>query len=137
VAPVAEEAIGNGVVLQRTAIIQHSARRRAPYQIGEPEVDVVGDKKVEPAIPVIIDEGSTDAPTRNAGAGFCGDIGECAVPVVAPHLIMAEIRDVEIDPSVIVEVRGRDSHTISLGPNPAFFRYVNELEGASAIGIAD
>src|ERR1019366_2894217 len=122
---------------QRTAIIYRSARRGAPRQMGEPEIYVVGNEKVEPAIPVKIDEGSTDAPTRNVGAGFCGDIGECAVPVVAPHLIVAEIRDVEIDPSVIVEVRSRNSHAISLGPDPAFFRDVNELERASAIGIVD
>lgn len=104
--------------------------------MGESEIQVVANEKVEPPVAVVIEKRSTDAPTRDVGAGFGSDISKCTVSVVAPHLVVAEIRDIEIDPAVIIEVRGRDTHAISLGPDPAFFRNVNEFERASAIGIA-
>jgi len=41
-----------------------------------------------------------------------------------------------MDPTIIIEIRGCHSYAISLGPDPAFFCNIDELEGAAAIGVA-
>src|SRR6516162_2291904 len=137
VTPIAKQAIGEGFEGQRTAIIDRAARGEAGFQVSKAEIHIVADEEIEPAIAVKIDEGGTAAPPENVGAALRSDIGEGAIAVVAPQLIVAEIGDVEIDPAIVVKVAGGDAHSVAEGADATLLGDIGELEGDRAVRVTD
>ena len=95
---------------------------------------VVPDEQIEPPVAVDVDKRRGDAPGRGAvGAALERDVGEGAVPVVAEHLIAQESREVEINPSVVVDVAGRHALPIAARDDPARRRHVGEPQRARPV----
>ena len=48
---------------------------------------------------------------------------------------MSEIRDVEVHPSIIIEITGRDSHAVAAGVDATCLSDVRKLQGAGPVRI--
>src|SRR5258708_19319152 len=74
-------------------------------------INVVGDKQVEPAVAIVVDEGAPGIPALAiAGdAGFFAHVGKGAVAVVVVENILAKISDEEIFEAVIVVIANADA----------------------------
>ena len=76
-------------------------------------VHVVGDEQIEVAVAVEIGERAARAPQPGAAdARGAGDVGEDSVAAVVVQHVRAEVRDVEIDPAVVVVVAGAGAHAV-------------------------
>ncbi len=78
----------------------------------------VHDIEIEPAVVVIVKELSGPSPARIVRAGFTRDVGERQVPIVVPekvslaHVIVSDIRDVNVKQAVIVKVSPIHVHAL-------------------------
>ena len=63
------------------------------------------------------------------------DIRERPVTIVAPQLTATEICDVQVHPSVIVEITRRDSHPIATRVDAALLCDIRELQRPSAVAV--
>ena len=70
VAIVVQQPVGHRVVDDGIAVVARGAGGKAPALHVRPEVDVVGDEQIEPAVPVVVEEGRARAPARIVGARF-------------------------------------------------------------------
>ena len=76
------------------------------------------DEQIQPAVAVDVDERRRHAPARVACPADRGHIGEGAVAVVLEQLVVAELCDVQVDAAVVVEVAGRDAHSVAVASMP-------------------
>ena len=128
------------VVIERVAGTRQSARAAlhgdavelaelAFAELGqrvEPDVDVVGDEQVEPAVAVVVGERRAGRPPRIADAGLRGDVRERPVVIVAIQMVRAVAGDVEVVPAVVVEVGGDRAHAPSGIADTCLVRDVDE-----------
>src|SRR5262250_2817710 len=113
ISPVTKQAILQRLERQRAAIIRSPSRRKTLFRVRKAKVNVAANKQVQPAVSVIVYKSRTTTPAWSIGSALPGNIGKCAITVVSPHLIVAEIRDIQIYATVIVEISGGDSHAIA------------------------
>src|ERR1700692_4654368 len=75
------------------------------------EIEVIGDKQIELAIPVVVDPGAAGAPARpvQAQSGFPGYVGKSAVPVVVVEDVLAPVSDEEILKPVVIVIANTNS----------------------------
>ena len=137
VAPIAEEALGQRLVLAGITVLEGTAatgisEREAALVIGEAEVDVVAHVEVQPAVPVIVQESRADTPTRVIRAGCPGHIVKGSIPVVSKQLVGPEIGQVEVGPTIIVEVSRCHAHPVPWCPDPTSLRHVGKVQPATA-----
>src|SRR5687768_4485076 len=85
------------------------AAERAVARAGR---DVVGHEKIEVAIAIEIREGAASAPQRRPDTSGSGHISEHAVAAVAVQNVRSEVRDVQIDPAIVVEVARARAHPV-------------------------
>src|SRR5215469_4420983 len=76
----------------------------------------VGNKKVEPPVVVVIEEASSEAqdvPCRSCNACLIAYFIKKAFAIIVPEMVggLLEIRNVEIEPTVVVVVAQRDAHS--------------------------
>ena len=110
---VAKQAVGNGVVGAGPTIVARATLGIAfTLEVGR-KVSIMGDEQVQPPVTVVVKEGGARAPARIIGSRELGYVAERAIAVVAKHLVGADVRDIEVDPSVVVEVGGRDAHAVA------------------------
>src|SRR5687767_4996967 len=79
--------------------------------LGGSRVYVAGDKQIEIAVAIDIRKRTTGAPDRRGDTGRFRDVDERAVTVVPVQQVGADVGDVEVDPSVVVNVAGARAHT--------------------------
>src|SRR5437667_201301 len=92
------------------------------------EIEVVRNKQIELAIPVIVDPGAARAPTRpvRAQSGFPGYVGESAVPIVVVEDVLAPVRDEQILKPIVIVVAHANSGRPTCAQQARFRRYVDE-----------
>src|SRR5882724_7306904 len=64
-------------------------------------------EQIESSIVVVVAPGGACGPTAQRHAGLFRDVCECAVAIVVIETILSEIRDVDVGPTVVVEVTER------------------------------
>src|SRR5208283_697036 len=71
------------------------------------ETHIIRNKQIEMAIPVVIEESATSAPTRLViqEAGRFGDLGKRAVTVVLEEHVLSEVRAKNIVEAIVVVIR--------------------------------
>ncbi len=101
------------------------------------EVDVIGDKQVEMAVAVVVEEGAAGVPPclRLQQARLLRDVGEGAVAVVAVEDVLAEVADKEVVPAIIVVIADTAALTPSCAGESGFRGDVGE--GAVAIVLEE
>src|SRR5260370_14273898 len=92
------------------------------------EIEVIGDKQIELAIPVVVDPGAARAPTRpvRAQSGFPGYVGESAVPIVVVEEVLAPVRDEQILKPIVIVVANTNSGRPTCAEQARFGGYVGE-----------
>src|SRR4029079_19416148 len=110
--------------------------RRGQRGRGAIEVDVVGRKKVEPAIAVVVEKRAPCSPANLVARHSRGarDVLESAVSLVAIEAILPPIRDEEIIPAVVVIVADACGLPPATGANARTRRDVLE-RAVAAIAI--
>ncbi len=90
------------------AAIRRLAGLRGAFQI---EVEIVGDKQVEVAVAVVIEESASRAPAvcRLRQTGGLGHVRESAVAVIAIEDVLSPVGDEQIVEAVIVVVADADA----------------------------
>ena len=70
------------------------------------EIEVVRNKQIELAIPVVVDPGAARAPTGpvRAQSGFPGYVGKSAVPIIVVEDVLAPVRDEQILKPIVIVV---------------------------------
>ena len=91
---------------------------KALGSLGAREIDVIREEQIELSVAVVIEERGRGAPARIIDAGLARHIAKSAAAEVLQLLIGTQIRDIEIHPTVVVEVTGGHSHPIAGGQNP-------------------
>ncbi|MEX2169216.1 MAG: hypothetical protein WD851_07885 [Pirellulales bacterium] len=99
-------------------------------------VPAVGDKQIQIAVIVVVEEGGSPRPAGIADGGEIGLIGESAVAVVPVEAVAAVVfclaghidqgRNEPIQPPVAVEVADRRSHAVLVGTQTCGNRAVGE-----------
>ena len=93
---------------------------------------VVGDEEVKQAVIVVVDPHGRDGPhlfaveKASAYAGLVRKVSEGAVPVVVQQLILADIYDVDVGPTVIVIVSDRHTHSIADAGDTCLFGHIRK-----------
>src|SRR6185436_10327550 len=127
VAAVSIETIRRGLVDLRWAVTPYAGEIRAGAIRRDAVLDVVGDVEVEPPVAVVVHEGGGHREPAVVRPALVRDVGERAVVIVAVQLIRSEVREVEIDPTVVVDVAGSDTHSVRVRMDPAPGGDVGEL----------
>src|SRR5205823_12651393 len=94
---------GDAAVLARLVLAEFR-------QMREIDPDVAAHEQVEAAVAIVVGEPAARRPAAAAHARLRGDVGKRAVVVVAIEMIAAEGRDVDVLPSVSVDIGGADTH---------------------------
>src|SRR5262249_26215229 len=92
------------------------------------ELDVVHHEEIEPTVEIVVEECGARAPAWIVGAARSRDIRKRAVAVVSIELVGSEIRHVEIDAAVVVEVARRRSHAVASRDDAARLRHVGKVQ---------
>ena len=95
----------------------------------------MADEKVEPSVAVVVDKRGRHAPAVVICPALLRDVRERAVAVAAIQLIATEIRDVQVDTAVVVEVTCCHTHAISARVDPACDRDVGESKRTRAVRV--
>src|SRR6266404_1359755 len=85
---------------------------------------IVHHKKIQPAVSIVVEERRARAPARVVGEARLGDVRKRAVAIVNEHLIRAEIANVQIVPSIVVNITNRDAHYVAGRENAALLRHI-------------
>ena len=130
VAAVVQQPVGLRLVAGRSAVVAHGRAGPAVLVEREREADVVADEEVQPAVAVHVEEGGRRAEAAVARAGRGRHVRERAVAGVAQQLVLAEVRHVEVDVAVVVDVPGRDAHAVAGRDDPGRVGHVREAQRA-------
>src|SRR5713101_4885242 len=92
------------------------------------EIEVVRNKQIEPAIPVVVDPGAARAPTRpvRAQSGFPGYVGKGAIPIVVVEDVLAPVSDEQILKPIVIVVTDTNSGRPTCAEQARFRGYVGE-----------
>ena len=74
------------------------------------DLDVAADEEIQLAVLVVVGEATAGRPTADRDAGLLGDVGERSVVVVPVQTVSAKRGDVQIFPSIAVEIGGAHAH---------------------------
>ena len=97
------------VAVEARALAAGRPAELAPDDLGERRPGA-GDEEVEPAVVVVVPEPAGEAVVRLGDAEPLGDVGERAVAVVVVEPIgLAQVRDVQVGPAVVVVVAPGDA----------------------------
>ena len=135
VAEVAIEPVRPSPVNLRRAVVPR-ARHVGTFPIVlQRVIDVVADVQIQPAVVIVIEEGGGH---RNAWLApnptAVRDVGEGSVAVVVEQLVRSKVGEQEVDPAIVVDVRGRDAETVLSRVDAALGRHIREVERAGAVG---
>src|SRR2546422_5276924 len=92
------------------------AVRRLPFHQGadfvvlDREIDISGHVEIGVSVIINISPGAARAPHSGSDASHAGYIGKCSVSIVVIELVAPNRGDVEIGPSIVVEVRRAGPH---------------------------
>src|SRR5258708_330241 len=92
------------------------------------EIEVVRNKQIELAIPVVVDPGAARAPTGpvRAQSGFPGYVGKSAVPIVVIEDVLAPVSDEQILKPIVIVVANTNSGRPTCAEQARFRGYVGE-----------
>src|SRR5260370_26026513 len=92
------------------------------------EIEVVRNKQIELAIPVVVDPGAARAPTGpvRAQSGFPGYVGKSAVPIVVVEDVLAPVSDEQILKPIVIVVANTTSGRPTCEEQARFGSYVGE-----------
>src|SRR2546422_3189489 len=125
---------GSTVPLRRTIAADAGwigARAVGPQDV----LHVAGNVKIEPSVAVVIEKCGGYGEPADVCAALARDLGERAVVVVAVQLIGAEVRQVQVDPSVVVDVAGSDTHPVRIRADSAARGDVDETHRSRAVSV--
>ena len=115
------------VHLRRTVIPLPCGSETLPIAL-HGEVQIIGNKEIQPAVTVVIDPSRARTPARIVHARLFGYVGEGSVSVVVVEHVVSKIRDVQILEAVIVVVANGDSHSVSDVSYAGLLGDVNKLQ---------
>src|SRR4030095_2730730 len=95
---------------------------------------LVADVQIEPAATVEVEKRGGKAPTRGVGTRLLRDVGKRAIVIVPKQLVVAEPGDIDVDPSIVVDVAGRHAHAVVVRHDSARFSDVGQVYDARAVG---
>src|SRR5437667_2940694 len=72
--------------------------------------DIIADVQVQPSIAVVVEERRGDAPSRDVSAALFRYVGERSIAVITKQLVAPEIRYVQVDAAIVVEIGCGDTH---------------------------
>src|SRR6266478_5106813 len=90
------------------------------------EIHIVGDKQIELAVVVIIDESCAGGPARISHAGALRNVLKGAVSVVLQQMVCTQASHVDIVKAVVIVIANRHSHAPANVAYPGSVRYVEE-----------
>ena len=97
--------------------------------------DIIADVQVQPSIAVVVEERRGDAPSRDVSAALFRYVGERSIAVITKQLVAPEIRDVQVDAAIVVEIGCGDTHAVPAGIDSALFGDVGEIERARSVRV--
>src|ERR1035438_10128327 len=100
-------------------------------EIVEVKIHVVGNHQVDETISVIVAKCGSGRPAAVGNASLGGHIRERAVPVVVIEHVPAQAGDIQVGPSVIVEIPYRPTHGEARSTDASLVGYI----GKSAVVI--
>ena len=106
------------------AVSEVDRLRTGIWWVGQVDLEVAGNEKVQPPVAVIIPECRAGRPSPNGHARLFGDVGERAVMVVVIEAVLPEIGHVEVGPAVVVVVGNCASHPPSPVCDTRAFGYI-------------
>src|SRR5262245_9505503 len=134
IAPVSKKLAGKRLVGLWRAIAERAERAVARSVARQVVSEIVADIQVEPAVTIDVHESSRHTPADTVGTAHLRDVAERAVTIVAEHLIAAEIRQIQIDAAVVVEVAGCDAHPVVARDDSALIGHVREMQLTCSVG---
>ena len=132
-AVVHEQGVGRRLIGARQTVVHLSPLCKAGLVRGQGEVEVVHDEQVEIEVAVVVGGRRGDAPARIARSACFGPVAERPVALVAPELVGAQVHHVEVDPTVVVEIRRDDSHAVAGGRDATLLGDVDEANRGVAV----
>ena len=133
VAPVSEEPIRHRFIGKRPTVVLNPGGEKAFFTVGETEVYIVADEEIQPAVVIKIHKRGANAPVWVVCAGHLRNVSKCPITVVTPHLIVAEIGDIQVDPAVVVVVTCSDTHSVAASVDSTLLRHVSEPDRSTAV----
>ena len=121
-----KQTIGDPEVGRRVAIVASAGRTATDLLAREIELEVVADVEVEPAVAIEIEPDRGNAPAVIVETALEIDLAESPVALVVEELIGTQIREIEIDPAIVVVVADCGAAAESLGDDAARLRYIGE-----------
>src|SRR5262245_10956636 len=128
-----KQPLGNRIKAERSAIVFSAGVGETPFAIRKTKIHIVANIKVQPSIPIKIKKGRTDAPSGIICPGLFGNISESSISVVSPHLVGSKISQVQINPTIVVEVARRHTHAIAMRVNSALVSHICKLQRTATV----
>ena len=123
-APVPVEDIGLALELLRTAVVHPPALDLALPRLVP--LDVAGDVEVEPAVEIRVEEHRRGRPAGRRHAERGRRVDEAAAALVPVEHVGAQIRDVQVEVAVVVDVADRGAHAVARVVEPRIRGRVRE-----------
>src|SRR6185369_11344401 len=98
-------------------------RKRRMFSV---ELHVAGDKKIEPAVVIVVAPRRPRGPASQCHTRLLSDVGKGSVMIVVEEAILAEISDVHVGPTVVVVISHRHSETPTLVANAGLIGHITE-----------
>ena len=99
--------------------------------------DIIADVQVQPTIAVVVNERRRDAPSRDVSATLLRYVGKRPIAVIAKELVPSEIRHVQIDTAIVVEIRCGDTHAVPVRVDAALPGDVCEVQRTRPVRFHD
>ena len=134
IAVVPVQAIAPRPVHGRRAVIASPCQPGALLVRFDVPLHVVPDVQVQPSITIVVDERGRHAPSGEIRAALHRHVGEGSVTVVAEQLVLPNVRQIQVDAPVVVEISRGHAHPVRMRVYAARFGDVREMQHARPVG---
>src|SRR6185369_10782737 len=128
VTTVVKETIAGRTENTRRAVVPGACRRITIRAVRNRKISVVHHHQIEPAITIVVEKTRGGAPTRIVGRRVLRHIVKRTVAFVEIHLVRTEIGEIEIGPTIVVDVADSGAHAVTSRNDATLFSYVSEPE---------